>query len=70
MRAACEMLNCNDWKIEKIVALTGDRIQSVQRKKFGKIYRLTVHNILDSLLNNDSSKFICLYSLWILIGKN
>lgn len=70
MRAACEILECNDWKIEKVVALTGDRIQSIERKKFGKIYRLTVHIILNFLLKVKSSEFICLYSLCILIGTN
>lgn len=70
MRAACEILDCNDWKIEKVVALTGDRIQSIQRKKFGKIYRLTVYIILNFLLKINSSEFICLYSLCILIGTN
>lgn len=42
VQAACELLECIDWKMEKIISLTGDRIQSIQRKKFGKIYRLTV----------------------------
>lgn len=40
--AAFELLECIDWKVEKIVPSTGDKIQSIQRKKFGKIYRLTV----------------------------
>lgn len=42
VQAAFELLECIDWKVEKIIPLTGDRIQSIQRKKFGKIYRLTV----------------------------
>lgn len=42
VQAALELMNCIDWKLEKIVKSTGDRIQSIQRKKFGKIYRLTV----------------------------
>lgn len=45
VQAAIELLECIDWKLEKIIAATGDRIQSIQRKKMGKIYRLTV-NIL------------------------
>lgn len=70
MRFACEMLECNEWKIEKIVALTGDRIQSIQRKKFGKIYRLTVHNIFYFSLKKKfhQNLFICNF-LWILIIK-
>lgn len=42
VQAACELLECIDWKVEKIIPSTGDKIQSIQRKKFGKIYRLTV----------------------------
>ena len=42
VQAAFELLECIDWKVEKIVPSTGDKIQSIQRKKFGKIYRLTV----------------------------
>lgn len=42
-QAALELLECIDWKVEKIISSTGDRIQSIQRKKFGKIYRLTVN---------------------------
>lgn len=42
VHAAFELLECIDWKVEKIIPSTGDRIQSIQRKKFGKIYRLTV----------------------------
>lgn len=42
VQEACKLLDCIDWKLEKIVTLTGDRIQSIQRKKIGKIYRLTV----------------------------
>lgn len=42
IHAAIELLTCIEWKLEKIVTTTGDRIQSIQRKKFGKIYRLTV----------------------------
>lgn len=41
VQAAFELLECIDWKVEKIVSSTGDRIQSIQRKRFGKIYRLT-----------------------------
>lgn len=42
VHAALELLECIDWKVEKIIPSTGDRIQSIQRKRFGKIYRLTV----------------------------
>lgn len=42
VQATLELMECIDWKLEKIVASTGDRIQSIQRKKIGKIYRLTV----------------------------
>lgn len=49
VQAAFELLECIDWKVEKIISSTGDRIQSIQRKRFGKIYRLTVNN---SLLKN------------------
>lgn len=42
VQAAFELMECIDWKLEKIVPSTGDRIQSIQRKKIGKIYRLTV----------------------------
>lgn len=42
VQAAIELMECIDWKLEKIVTSTGDRIQSIQRKKLGKIYRLTV----------------------------
>lgn len=42
VQAALELLECIDWKVEKIIPSTGDRIQSIQRKRFGKIYRLTV----------------------------
>lgn len=42
VQASLELLECIDWKVEKIIASTGDRIQSIQRKRFGKIYRLTV----------------------------
>ncbi|XP_055303522.1 steroidogenic acute regulatory protein-like [Sitodiplosis mosellana] len=41
VHAALELLDCIDWKVEKIITSTGDKIQSIQRKKFGKIYRLT-----------------------------
>lgn len=44
VQAAIELLDCIDWKLEKIIPSTGDRIQSIQRKRFGKIYRLTVRN--------------------------
>lgn len=43
VQAAIELLDCIDWKLEKIISLTGDRIQSIQRKKMGKIWRLTVN---------------------------
>lgn len=42
VQAALELMNSIEWKMEKIVTSTGDRIQSIQRKKIGKIYRLTV----------------------------
>lgn len=42
VHAALELLECIDWKVEKIIPSTGDKIQSIQRKRFGKIYRLTV----------------------------
>lgn len=41
VQATLELMQCIDWKLEKIVTSTGDRIQSIQRKKIGKIYRLT-----------------------------
>lgn len=41
VQATLELMDCIDWKLEKIVTSTGDRIQSIQRKKIGKIYRLT-----------------------------
>lgn len=41
VQATLELMGCLDWKLEKIVTSTGDRIQSIHRKKFGKIYRLT-----------------------------
>lgn len=44
VQATLELMDCLDWKLEKIIASTGDRIQSIQRKKIGKIYRLTVSN--------------------------
>lgn len=44
VEAAIELLDCIDWKCEKIIPATGDRIQSIQRKRYGKIYRLTVRN--------------------------
>ncbi|XP_031627447.1 steroidogenic acute regulatory protein-like [Contarinia nasturtii] len=40
-QAAFELMESIDWKVEKMIASTGDRIQSTNRKKFGKIYRLT-----------------------------
>lgn len=43
IQASCELLECIDWKMEKIVSATGDRIQSIQRKSIGKIYRLSVN---------------------------
>lgn len=42
VQATLELMDCLDWKVEKIITSTGDRIQSIQRKKIGKIYRLTV----------------------------
>lgn len=54
VQAALELMECIDWKLEKIVKSTGDRIKSIQRKKFGKIYRLTVSSVVIVL------PFICL----------
>lgn len=51
INAAYELLECIDWKVEKIIPTTGDRIQSIQRKRFGKIYRLTVR------MNRESRSF-------------
>lgn len=46
VQAAYELMECIDWKVEKIVTSTGDKIQSIQRKKLGKIYRLTVSVVI------------------------
>lgn len=46
VQAAYELMECIDWKLEKIITSTGDRIQSIQRKKLGKIYRLTVSVVI------------------------
>lgn len=42
IQAVLDLLKCTEWKVQKICKNTGDRIQTIQRKKFGKIYRLTV----------------------------
>lgn len=42
VKAALELMDSIEWKLEKIVTSTGDRIQSIQREEIGKIYRLTV----------------------------
>lgn len=49
VQASIELLECIDWKMEKIITSTGDRIQSITRKRFGKIYRLTVRQIFDCI---------------------
>ncbi|XP_017837333.1 steroidogenic acute regulatory protein-like isoform X2 [Drosophila busckii] len=40
LRKAFELIECTDWKMEKVTA-KGDTIQSMQREKIGKIYKLT-----------------------------
>ncbi|KAL5288711.1 STARD3 family protein [Megaselia abdita] len=40
VRKAYELLQAEDWKVEKVTN-KGDTIQSVQRDKIGKVYRLT-----------------------------
>lgn len=41
VRKAYHLLQAPDWKLEKVNEATGDRIQSVQRREVGKIFRLT-----------------------------
>lgn len=42
IKTACELLECSGWKVEKTIATTGDKIQSLHRKDLGKVFRLTV----------------------------
>lgn len=42
VKNAYELLGATDWKIERTNEVTGDCIQSLQRKNIGKIFRLTV----------------------------
>lgn len=42
VKKACELLEASDWRIERINETSGDRIQSLNRKGIGKIFRLTV----------------------------
>lgn len=41
VRKACSLLESSDWSIEKVTG-KGDTIQSTQRDKLGKVFRLTV----------------------------
>lgn len=41
VRKAYELLQCTDWKVEKVTK-KGDTICSIHREKLGKIYKLTV----------------------------
>lgn len=69
--AAFELLECIDWKVEKIIPATGDRIQSIQRKRFGKIYRLTVRMRRECRsFCEDSAKFDRKYFVYQITGSN
>lgn len=41
VRKAFSLLEASDWNFEKVTA-KGDTIQSTQRDKLGKVFRLTV----------------------------
>lgn len=41
IRLANDLLSTDGWKVEKLLEPNEDRIQSIQRKDIGKIYRLT-----------------------------
>lgn len=43
VRKAYELLEACDWSVEKVTA-KGDTIQSTQRNKLGKVFRLTVNS--------------------------
>lgn len=42
VETAYELLQSTDWKLEKNTS-AGDKIQWIQQKPYGKIYRLTVN---------------------------
>lgn len=44
VRKAFGLLESSDWTVEKVTA-KGDTIQSAQRDKLGKVFRLTVCNL-------------------------
>lgn len=53
-----DLLEATDWKIERTNEVTGDCIQSLQRKNIGKIFRLTV-SVGENFLF-DVSRLICI----------